>query len=217
MSGRCLFPAGNKTIFMPPRDAVPTKRNKQMTSSNLDRVRINLIDANSGKKGFAKLSRNQKEHVIRSVFLRYGREVDEDWRYINSSSKIPFTYRDHEEEAWNGIRFEQSLEKFKRGQEASFSGLQVDQKVRLIENYLRLYYDYTGPNKLIEEIKETPTLRKLKIRLYCAKHGWNEPARAQGFTSKDAKGSCLVYIRGKANALKMDMKRSRKYGIHSIA
>lgn len=181
-----------------------------MGSRNYEQSRINLISDISQGKPFSKLSTKQKEHVVRIAFLETGREVEKDWLYTNSITHIPFTYTNNIDSAWNGIRSKQVFSKFMQGQESNFSGLEVDQKIRLIENYLSINYGYTGPHKLEEEITKNSTIKSLKISLYCPIHGWNKPIRAQGIIMREIKQACTsCEAEAKSNSLRMDINYIR--------
>ena len=93
-----------------------------------------------------------------------------------------------------------------QGQESSFSSLEQDQKIKLIENYLRINYNYTGPHKLKQEITENSTIKELKVSLFCPKHGWNRPIRAQAILLKEIKQACTsCEAEEKFNSQRMDI------------
>ena len=180
-----------------------------MRTRGPDQKRVEIISRLCNGKEFAKLSRYEKTTVVTKAFKEIGRAVKESWSYENVKNHIPFVYTSHpEEEAWNGITSYQSLEKFKRGQESQFTGISLDQKLLLIRNYLKIYYGYTGPDRLGAEVSDTAKQRDIKISIYCEKHGWNDPVNLTSVIQKVLKQSCArCEFESKIDKYRIDIKQ----------
>ena len=179
-----------------------------MGTRGLDPKRVEIVTRLCHGKEFGKLSRHEKSKVVIDAFKEVGREVEEFWSFESVNKSIPFVYISHpSEEAWNGIASFQSWEKFKRGQESQFTGISLDQKLLLIRNYLKIYYGYTGPDRLSLEVSESAKQRDIKISLYCDKHGWNDPVNLTSVIYKELKQSCTrCEFESKIDGYRIDIK-----------
>ena len=141
-------------------------------SSNEERKGViqEYLAKNYGVKKIGEIDRGERDQLCRDLFELLGRTIPGEWKYKNTFSKIPFVFTKRRN--WEGIEASQLWNKFILGQEIEFKSLDVSNKIKLIRNFLKNNFKYEMKDKLNLEISDKSTVKKTKISLFCAKHGW---------------------------------------------
>ncbi len=169
---------------------------------------LSFLKSKYGISSLGEANYKKREMIIRDTFSLMNRIIDEGWVYKNSHSKIPFIFKLDNPNDWNQTRAEQSWDKFVVGKEVQYFGLTKENRIKLIRNVLKNSYQYALDDKLEEEIEVSKTIKKQKISLYCASHGWNDPINLSSILQKTAKGTCTLCLKHDVHeAQRVDFER----------
>lgn len=116
------------------------------------KVRMSFVVITRGNKWrFDALDQEEKDQIMRNMFLNMGTKVDENYHYLNTSDHIPYTVINKNSEYY-GLKGEMSLSKVKCGNKWSWINITKEDKIK----YSKTLFNNIGL-KLIDTYSNTKT------------------------------------------------------------